>query len=90
MDLREIIWNGIIWIEVAKDRDQWKALVNTVMNLPFPYNAGKFLSSCKIGSFSRRAQLHESVSIKDWYTIQSKNIFQLITYTHFEVSHTHL
>jgi hypothetical protein len=33
MDLREIGWDGIDWIDFAKDRDQWKALVNTVMNL---------------------------------------------------------
>jgi hypothetical protein len=39
--------------------DQWRALVNTVMNLQVPSNAGKFLSSYTVGSFSRRAQLHE-------------------------------
>jgi hypothetical protein len=33
MDLREIGWNGVDWIELAQDRDQWRALVNTVMNL---------------------------------------------------------
>jgi hypothetical protein len=32
MDLREIGWNGVDWIEPAQDRDQWRALVNTVMN----------------------------------------------------------
>jgi hypothetical protein len=59
MDLREIGWYGMHWIDLAQDRDQWRALVNTVMNLRVPYNAGKFLSSCTIGGFSRRAQLHE-------------------------------
>jgi hypothetical protein len=57
--LREIVWDDMDWIELAQDRDQWRALVNTVMNLRFPYNAGKSLSSCKIGGFSRRAQLRE-------------------------------
>jgi hypothetical protein len=47
------------WIDLAQNREQWKAYVNTVMNLRVPYNAGKFLSSCTIGSFSTRAQLHE-------------------------------
>jgi hypothetical protein len=30
MDLREIGWNGVDWIDMAQDRDQWRALVNTV------------------------------------------------------------
>jgi hypothetical protein len=44
---------------LAQDRDQRRALVNMVMNLQVPYNGGKFLSSCTIGGFSRRAELHE-------------------------------
>jgi hypothetical protein len=31
--LREIEWDGMDWIYLAQDRDQWRALVNTVMNL---------------------------------------------------------
>jgi hypothetical protein len=34
--LREIGWDGIDWIDVAQDRDQWRALVNTVLNLRVP------------------------------------------------------
>jgi hypothetical protein len=49
---------GQDWIDLAQNRDWWKALVNTVMNLRVPYNVGKFLSSCTTGGFSRRAQLH--------------------------------
>jgi hypothetical protein len=59
IDLREKGWGGMGWIDLAQDRDRWGALVNTVMNLRVPLNAGKFLSSCTIGSFSRGAQLHE-------------------------------
>jgi hypothetical protein len=33
MDLREIGWDGMDWIDLTQDRDQWRALVNTVMNL---------------------------------------------------------
>jgi hypothetical protein len=45
MDLREIGWGGMDWIDLTQDRDQWMALVNTVMNLRVPQNVGKFLSS---------------------------------------------
>jgi hypothetical protein len=31
--LREVGWDGMDWIGLAQDRDQWRALVNTVMNL---------------------------------------------------------
>jgi hypothetical protein len=34
--LNEIGWDGMDWIELAQDRDQWRALVNTVMNLRVP------------------------------------------------------
>jgi hypothetical protein len=33
---REIEWGGIDWIDQAQDRDQWRAVVNTVMNLRVP------------------------------------------------------
>jgi hypothetical protein len=36
MDLREIGWGNMDWIGLAQDRDQWRALVNTVMNLQVP------------------------------------------------------
>jgi hypothetical protein len=36
IDLREIGWDGIDWIDLAQDRDQWRALVNAVMNLRVP------------------------------------------------------
>jgi hypothetical protein len=33
MDLREIGWESVDWIQLAQDRDRWQAFVNTVMNL---------------------------------------------------------
>jgi hypothetical protein len=36
MDFREIGWGGVDWIELAQDRDQWRAFVNTVMILRVP------------------------------------------------------
>jgi hypothetical protein len=36
MDLREIGWSGMDWIDLAHDRDQWRVLVNMVMNLWVP------------------------------------------------------
>jgi hypothetical protein len=36
MDLGEIGWDGVDWIDMAQDRDQWKALMNTVLNLRVP------------------------------------------------------
>jgi hypothetical protein len=35
MDLREI-WEGVDWMDVAQDREQWWALVNRIMNLRDP------------------------------------------------------
>jgi hypothetical protein len=36
MDLRDIGWVVIVWIDLTLDKDQWRALVNTVMNLRVP------------------------------------------------------
>jgi hypothetical protein len=53
MDLGERAWGGIDWNDLVQDRDQYRALVNTI-NLRVPQNAGKFLSSCTTGGPSIR------------------------------------
>ena len=36
---------GMDWFELAHGRDRWRALVNVVMNIQVPHNAGNFLTS---------------------------------------------
>jgi hypothetical protein len=50
-DLTEIGWDCIDWIDLAQDRDKWRDLVNTVMNLRVPQKSGNW-------RLLRRPQLH--------------------------------
>jgi hypothetical protein len=59
MKFREIEWDRMVWIDLAKEGDQWRALLNTAINLRVPKMLGNSLSSCTIGGFSRRALLHD-------------------------------
>jgi hypothetical protein len=59
MDLREIGRDGMDWIELTQYMDQWRALVNTVMNPSGSIICWEVLGGCTIGSFSGRAQLRK-------------------------------
>jgi hypothetical protein len=51
MDLKGIGWGGMNLVYLTQDRNQWRAVVNTVMSLRVPQNIGKCLSSCTTGGF---------------------------------------
>jgi len=51
MDLQEVECGGMDWIGMAKNRGRWRALVNALMNLGVPKNAGNFLTSRKPVTF---------------------------------------
>jgi hypothetical protein len=54
IDLHEVRWSVMDWIDLLQDRDSWRALVNSIMSLRVPSNTGNFLTSGGLVSFSRR------------------------------------
>jgi hypothetical protein len=58
VDLGELEWGDADWIDLAQDRDKWRALVNSVLNLRVSQNAGKLSSVQTTRDLSSSAQLH--------------------------------
>ena len=79
---------GIDWIDLAQDRNRWRALVNTVMNLRVPNNVGNFLSRLGRVSFSGRTVLHgvrgslqikhKFESIRNIYGLQAARVTKVL------------
>jgi hypothetical protein len=58
MVLVEVGWDDMDWIGLAQDRNRWRALVNSVLNLRVPQNAEKLSSVLTTLGLSSGAQLH--------------------------------
>jgi hypothetical protein len=58
MDFGEVGWGDVDWIGLDQDRDRWRAVVNSVLNLRVPLNAGKLSSGLTSSGLSSSAQLH--------------------------------
>jgi hypothetical protein len=81
MDLRELGWGGMDWIDLAQDRDQRRALVITGMNFRVPYNFGNFISSCTTCCFPRGTRLH-GVSYEKFNKYLNMNECLFVNYEH--------
>jgi hypothetical protein len=58
MDLGEVGWGDVDWIGLAQDRNRWRALVNSVLNLRGPWNTSKLSSGLTCSGLLSSAQLH--------------------------------
>jgi hypothetical protein len=58
MERGEVGWGDVDWIGLAQDRNRWRALVNSVLNIRVPWNAGKLSSGLTSSGLSNSAQLN--------------------------------
>ena len=68
MDIREMRGGGD-WMQLAQDRDRWRALVNTMMNFRVPESAGNFLTSCRTSQLIKKALLHGVSKFRSGYSV---------------------
>jgi hypothetical protein len=82
MDLGEVGWGDVDWIALALDRDRWRALLSSVLNLRAPQNAGKLSSVQTSRDLSSSAHLH-SVSYEVVWSIMSFKTRRFLTFCRF-------
>jgi hypothetical protein len=58
MDFGEVGWGDVDWIGLAQERNRWRAVVKSILNLRVPQNAGKFSSGLTSSGLASSAQLH--------------------------------
>jgi len=73
MDLQVVGW-GMDWIDLAQDRDRWRALLNAAMSHRVPKHEGQFLTSSGPIGFSRRTALHTVSRLAKAYLICSAHL----------------
>jgi hypothetical protein len=59
IDTGEVGRGDVDWIGLAKYRNMWRAVVNSVLNLPVPWNAGKLSNGLTSSGLSSSTQLHK-------------------------------
>jgi hypothetical protein len=58
MNLGEVGWGDVDWIGLARVRNRWRVVVNSVLNLRVPLNAGKLSSGLASSGLSSSVQLY--------------------------------
>jgi len=79
MDLQQMGWGGIDWIDLAQDRVRWQVLVIVVMNLRVPLNAGNLLTSRGAIGFWKRSETVGSLVNQSFSQSVGQSVSQLFT-----------
>jgi hypothetical protein len=66
MDLRKIGWSSMNWIDLAQDRDQWRALVNAIMNLRVSSQYSRLPRRCRQGISPK--YLYPSSRVREFFS----------------------